>query len=51
MIMLGISLLVLGFVFAVHVLWFIGIVLLVIGAVLWMMGATDHGLLGRRHYY
>ena len=51
MIILGIILLILGFVFAVHILWIVGIVLLLIGAVLWVLGAADHAVLGRRHYY
>ncbi|MBI2695515.1 DUF6131 family protein [Mycobacterium nebraskense] len=51
MIILGIILLIVGFVFKISILWTIGIVLLVIGAVLWMLGAMGHAVGGRRHYY
>jgi hypothetical protein len=51
MIILGIILLICGFVFKVPILWTIGIVLLVIGAVLWILGSMGHAVGGRRHYY
>jgi Family of unknown function (DUF6131) len=51
MIILGIILLVLGFLLSVPLLWVLGLVLLVIGAVLWIAGAAGHELGGRRHYY
>jgi hypothetical protein len=51
MIILGIVLLICGFVFKVPILWTIGVVLLVIGAVLWILGAMGHAVGGRRHYY
>ena len=51
MIILGIILLVLGFLLSVPLLWTLGLVLLVIGAVLWVAGAAGHELGGRRHYY
>ena len=51
MITLGIVLLVLGFVFKISILWSIGIVLLVIGGVLWLLGWLGHAVGGRRHYY
>ena len=51
MIILGIVLLICGFVFKVPILWTIGIVLLVIGAVLWILGSMGHAVGGRRHYY
>jgi len=51
MIILGIILLVLGFLLSVPLLWTLGLVLLVIGAVLWIAGAAGHELGGRRHYY
>lgn len=51
MIILGIILLIVGFVFKISILWAIGIVLLVIGAVLWVLGAMGHAVGGRRHYY
>ncbi|MEI7717271.1 MAG: DUF6131 family protein [Mycobacterium sp.] len=51
MILLGIILLVCGFVFKIPILWSIGVALLVIGAVLWLMGSLGHAVGGRRHYY
>ncbi|SBS78205.1 conserved exported hypothetical protein [uncultured Mycobacterium sp.] len=51
MIILGILLLIAGFVFKVSILWSIGIVLILIGAVLWVLGAMGHAVGGRRHYY
>jgi hypothetical protein len=51
MIILGIILLIAGFVFKISILWSIGVVLIVIGAVLWILGATGHAVGGRSHYY
>ena len=51
MIILGIILLIAGFVFKIHILWIIGIILLVIGVVLMLMGRMGHAVGGRRHYY
>lgn len=51
MIVLGIILLVLGFVLALHVLIWLGIVLLVIGAALALLGATGRAVGGRRYWY
>jgi hypothetical protein len=51
MIILGVILLVIGFVAGISILWTIGIVLLVIGAILWVLGAMGHAVGGRRHYW
>ncbi len=51
MIVLGIILLVVGFLLKISILWTIGIVLLVIGVVLAILGATGRAIGGRRHYY
>jgi hypothetical protein len=51
MIGLGVLLLILGFVFGIQMLWSIGIVLLVIGAVLWILGSVGRPVGGRRHWY
>ena len=51
MIVLGILLLILGYFFKVPVLGTIGIILLVIGAVLWVLGALDRPVAGRRYWY
>jgi hypothetical protein len=51
MIVLGIVLLILGYLFTIPVLWTIGIVLLVIGAVLWVLGSVGRPVAGRRYWY
>jgi Family of unknown function (DUF6131) len=51
MIVLGIILLVLGFVLNIPVLWTIGIILLVVGAVLAVLGAASRAVGGRKHWY
>ncbi|MGW5851026.1 DUF6131 family protein [Streptomyces sp. NPDC055254] len=51
MLVLGIILLIIGFVTGISILWTIGIVLLVIGAILWILGAAGHAVGGRKHYY
>ena len=51
MIILGIILLIVGFVLKISILWTIGIVLLVIGVVLMLMGRMGRAVGGRRHYY
>jgi len=49
MLMLGVILLILGFIFGIPILWTIGIILAVIGAVLWLGSAADASW-GRRWY-
>lgn len=51
MIVLGVILLIIGFVTGISILWTIGIVLVVIGLVLWVAGALGHAVGGRRHYF
>ncbi|MCW2888646.1 MAG: hypothetical protein QOE54_3997 [Streptosporangiaceae bacterium] len=51
MIILGIILLVIGFVAKIAILWTIGVILLIIGAVLWVLGSMGHAVRGRRHYW
>jgi len=50
-IFLGIILLVLGYFLKVYVLETIGIILLVIGAVLWVLGSVGRPVAGRRYWY
>jgi hypothetical protein len=50
-IVLGIILLVIGFLVHIPILWTIGIVLLVIGAILALMGTAGRAIGGRRHWY
>lgn len=51
MIVLGIVLLILGYVFTIPLLWTIGIILIVIGAVMWVLGAVGRPVAGRRYWY
>lgn len=51
MIILGLILLILGFVLNISILWTIGIILLVVGAVFWILGATGRAVGGRRYWY
>ena len=51
MIILGIILLVVGFLLKIAILWAIGIVVLVIGLILLLLGAIGHAVGGRRHYW
>jgi hypothetical protein len=48
---LGIILIVLGLLFGSSILWTLGIIALVIGAVFWILGALDRPVYGRRHYW
>ncbi|MBT2386347.1 hypothetical protein J7E86_22740 [Streptomyces sp. ISL-11] len=50
-IVLGVVLLILGFVTGISLLWTIGIVLIVVGAVLFLLGSVGHAIGGRRHYW
>ncbi|MEU4390749.1 DUF6131 family protein [Kribbella sp. NPDC023855] len=51
MLVLGLILLILGFVLSIPILWTIGIVLLVVGAVLFLLGSTGRAVGGRKHWY
>ena len=51
MIVLGIILLVIGFVAAVHFLWILGLVVLIVGLVLLLLGSTGRAVGGRHHYF
>ncbi|MDQ2835790.1 MAG: DUF6131 family protein [Actinomycetota bacterium] len=51
MIVLGVILLIIGFVAHIPILWTLGIIVLIIGAVLAIAGAVGRGVGGRRHYY
>jgi hypothetical protein len=50
-IILGLILLVIGLIANIGILTTIGIILLVIGAVLWLLGSTGRAIGGRRHYW
>jgi hypothetical protein len=51
MIVLGILLLIIGFVTGIAILWTIGIVVVVIGLVLLLLGMAGHAVGGRKHYF
>lgn len=51
MIVLGIILLIIGFIASVPILWTLGVILLVVGAVLYLLGSMGRAVGGRRHYY
>jgi hypothetical protein len=50
-IILGIILLVIGFIAKIAILWTIGIILLVIGLILAALGAAGRAVGGRAHWY
>jgi hypothetical protein len=50
-IILGLVLLVVGFLVHIPVLTTIGLVLMVLGAILWIMGASGRAVGGRTHYW
>lgn len=51
MIVLGVILLIIGFLAHISILWTIGIVLLVVGAVFAVMGSAGRRIGGRAHWY
>jgi Family of unknown function (DUF6131) len=51
MIILGLVLLIIGFVAHIGILWVLGVILLVVGAVLALAGSTGRQIGGRRHYF
>jgi uncharacterized protein DUF6131 len=51
MIILGIILLILGFLLGIGILWTIGLILIVIGVILWILGSMDRAVGPRRHYW
>jgi membrane-bound ClpP family serine protease len=51
MIILGVILLVIGFIAKIAIIWTIGIVVVVIGLILLLLGMAGHAVAGRRHYW
>ena len=49
--MLGVVLLLIGFIAKIAILWSIGIVVLVIGLILLILGAMGREVGGRKHYF
>jgi cell division protein FtsW (lipid II flippase) len=50
-IVLGAVLLIIGFVTGIPIVWTIAMIVLVVGLVLWLLGAMGHAVGGRKHYY
>jgi uncharacterized protein DUF6131 len=51
LIVVGIILLILGFLLSIHILWILGIIVLVVGLILMLLGGMGRAVGGRRHYY
>jgi hypothetical protein len=51
MVILGIVLLLVGFLLGIPVLWTLGVIILVIGLILFLMGSMGREVAGRRHYW
>jgi hypothetical protein len=51
MILFGIVVMIVGLLVSVPVLWSLGVIVLIIGLVLWLLGALGHAVGGHRHYY
>jgi len=47
----GVILLIIGFVAHIPILWTIGLVVLVVGVVLFLLGSAGRAVGGRRHYW
>ena len=51
MILLGVILLIIGFVAKIAIVWTLGIIAIVVGAILAIAGGTGRAIGGRRHWY
>ena len=51
MIILGLILLIIGFLAKIAVVWTIGIVVLIVGLIFLVLGTIGRGVGGRRHYW
>jgi hypothetical protein len=51
MILLGLILLIIGFIAKIAIVWTIGIIVLVVGLILLLLGSIGRGVGGRRHYW
>jgi hypothetical protein len=50
-IVLGLILLLIGFVAGISILWTLGIIVLVIGLILFVLGSSGREVGGRKHWY
>jgi hypothetical protein len=51
MVVLGIVLLVIGFLLGVKILWTLGVIALVVGGILAIAGGLGHAVGGRKHWF
>ncbi len=51
MIILGVILLIIGFIAGIAIIWTIGIIVLIAGVILALLGMAGHAVGGRRHYF
>ena len=51
MIILGLILLIIGFIAKIAIVWTIGIIVLVVGIILVVLGMAGHAVGGRKHYF
>ena len=51
MIILGIVLMLIGFLLGVPILWSLGVIIMIVGVVLWLLGSMGRQVGGRRHYF
>jgi hypothetical protein len=51
MILLGVVLLLIGFIAKIAILWVVGVILVLVGLALVALGATGRAVGGRRHYF
>jgi hypothetical protein len=47
----GLILMLIGFVLGIQILWSLGLIVLVVGLVLWALGSLGHTVGGRKHYF
>jgi uncharacterized membrane protein HdeD (DUF308 family) len=51
MIIIGILLLLIGFLAKIAIVWTLGIIALIVGLILLLLGSTGRAVRGRRHYW
>jgi Family of unknown function (DUF6131) len=51
MIVLGLILLIVGWLLGINILWTIGIIVIIVGVILWILGSMGRAVGGRRHYW
>jgi hypothetical protein len=50
-IILGVILLIIGYLAHIAIVWSLGIIVLIVGAILALLGMAGHMVGGRRHYF